>query len=84
MRQKTTVHTFRGHAFHVAVRKNHLNGDVTLAVLPADGDRQKQLHLFALECRDAGEATELAQLLKSAAAMAGHLREGGQVEIWRL
>ena len=84
MAQYTTLHIFRGQAFNVAVRQNPATGEVIIAVLPSDGSQWEQLHLFEFQCKTSAEAVELSQLMRSAAAMAGHVEGGGQVENWRL
>lgn len=84
MSLSSTVHTFRGESFQVAVRKNELTGQVSIAVLPSEGKQWEQLYLFEFECKTAAEASELSQLMKSAATMANHIEKGGPVESWRL
>ena len=84
MSQKTTLRTLHSESFQVAIRQDDLTGKVSVAILPSEGKQWAQLTLWTFECHGAREAAELCQLLKSAAAMASHLEEGGVVETWRL
>ena len=84
MNDKTTLHTFRGQAFQVAVLRHELTGKVSVAILPSEGKQWAQLRFWDVECDTPAEATELAQLLRSAAALANYVDEGGPVEAWRI
>ena len=84
MSLKSTVHTFRGESFQVAVRKDQVTEKISVAILPSEGKQWAQLMLFEFECQAAAEAAELSQLLRSAATMASHIEQGGPVESWRL
>lgn len=75
-------HSFKDRNFEVAVRPGGRARSTTISISPSGGEAGGQLSLFAFEIRGSAEASELVRLLRSAAAMAAFIEQGGSVESW--